>query len=111
MLLVRIGISMQAPFSDDEFLINPAIIGEFLQVLEGKRRLSEVRQGLQFEVALQALSKGVPLALILQQAIWQLEKHLITRVLEATNGNKAEAVRLLKIDYKTLYRKMRKYVI
>jgi DNA-binding NtrC family response regulator len=87
------------------------VISEFVQVLEGKKRLSEVRQGIPVDVALQTLSSGVPLAAVLQRAIWQLEKQIITHVLESTQGNKAEAVRLLKIDYKTLYRKMRKYVI
>jgi two-component system nitrogen regulation response regulator GlnG len=102
---------MRELFLENVLSIDTEAIGEFLEVLEGTRRLSEVRQGIQFEVARQALSDGVPLAEILQQAISQLEKHLIMRVLECTRGNKAEAVRLLKIDYRTLYRKMRKYVI
>jgi len=109
--LALIGVSMQVSCSDDEHLINLVALGDLLQALEGKRRISEVQQGIRVEAALRALGKGVPLAEILHQAIWQLEKHLITRVLEATQGNKAEAARLLKIDYKTLYRKMRKYVI
>jgi DNA-binding protein Fis len=109
--LVSIGINMQEPFSENGLLIDGAAIGEFLEVLEGKRRLSEVQQWIQLEIAVDALNDGVPLTEILQQAISQLEKHLITRVLEITSGNKAEAVRLLKIDYKTLYRKMHKYVI
>ena len=71
----------------------------------------EVGQGLRVDVALKALSDGISLAEILRQAVWQLEKHLIARALESTNGNKAQAARLLKIDYKTLYRKMHKYVI
>ena len=105
------GVSMHAVSSENESLVNPAALGEFLQALEGKRRLSEVPQGLRLEVALRALGQGMSLAEILRRAIWQLEKGLILRALEVTHGNKAAAARLLKIDYKTLYRKIRKYVI
>jgi hypothetical protein len=58
---------------------------------------------------LQALEKGVALGDIVQHASEQLEQSLITKILVTTHGNKAEAARLLKIDYKTLYRKLKKY--
>jgi DNA-binding NtrC family response regulator len=102
---------MPASTSENEPLVNLAALGEFLQALEGKRRMSEVPQGIRLEVALRALGQGMSLAEILRQAVCQLEKGLILRALEATRGNKAAAARLLKIDYKTLYRKIRKYVI
>ena len=102
---------MRVSRSEDKIFIKPKAFGEFLQALEGKRRMLEVGQGIQMDVALQALGNGISLAEILRQAVWQLKKHLIARVLESTNGNKAQAAQLLKIDYKTLYRKMHKYVM
>ena len=71
----------------------------------------EVKRGLRVDVALKVLSAGISLAEILRQAVWYLEKPLIARTLESTHGNKAQAARLLKIDYKTLYRKMHRYII
>jgi DNA-binding NtrC family response regulator len=101
------------PISQPEVhsLIKHEAFGEFLRALEDKGYMLEVKQGLRVDVALQALNAGTSLAEILRQAVWQLEKHLIARALESTNGNKAQAARLLKIDYKTLYRKMHKYII
>jgi hypothetical protein len=55
------------------------------------------------------LKAGASLTEIIQQATDCLERYLIIRILESTAGNKAEAARILKIDYKTLYRKMYKY--
>jgi DNA-binding NtrC family response regulator len=39
------------------------------------------------------------------------EQHAIRRVLQATSGNKSEAARLLRTDYKTLHVKMKQYGI
>jgi DNA-binding NtrC family response regulator len=102
---------MQTMGAEEQSFIKAEALVEFLQALKGDKCMLEVVKGLQVDVALQALDKGISLAEILGQAISQLEKHLITRALESTNGNKAQAARLLKIDYKTLYRKMHKYVI
>ena len=58
---------------------------------------------------MRALKDGSSLTDIIQQATDCLECYLIIQILESTAGNKAEAARILKIDYKTLYRKMYKY--
>jgi len=39
----------------------------------------------------------------------ELEKRIISRVLSSTDGNKMKASRILRVDYKTLYRKLKKY--
>src|SRR5207245_104664 len=39
------------------------------------------------------------------------EQHAIRRVLQVTSGNKSEAARLLRTDYKTLHVKMKQYGI
>jgi len=44
----------------------------------------------------------------LEQAVQTFEKHHILSILKRTEGNKAEAARLLGIDPSTLYRKMEK---
>jgi two-component system nitrogen regulation response regulator GlnG len=41
----------------------------------------------------------------------QAEEHAIRRVLQLTGGNKSEAARLLRTDYKTLYLKIKQYGI
>ena len=48
---------------------------------------------------------------IAEAAAADAERRAIHRVLQATSGNKSEAARLLRTDYKTLYRKMKQYGI
>ncbi|MCW9707292.1 sigma-54-dependent transcriptional regulator [Fodinibius salsisoli] len=47
----------------------------------------------------------------LDNAVQTFEKHHILSILKRTDGNKAEAARLLGIDPSTLYRKMERYKI
>ena len=82
---------------------------ELVQALKGEKPYLQLDTGIRLESALRALKDGFPLADIIQQAIDCLECYLILQILESTAGNKAEAARILKIDYKTLYRKMYKY--
>ena len=39
----------------------------------------------------------------------QVEREILNRVLKETQGNKAQAARLLRIDYKTIHKKVREY--
>jgi len=61
--------------------------------------------------AVQALCGGTSMATIVRDASETLEQHLIQHVLILTQGNKSEAARRLRIDYKTLYRKLQKYAV
>jgi len=54
---------------------------------------------------------GAGLAALRTTATATLEKTLIERVLQATNGNKSQAAKQLQIGYKTLYRKLKTYGI
>jgi len=45
------------------------------------------------------------------RAVERLEKEMITRALQSCRFNKVKAAKLLKIDYKTLYNKLREYEI
>jgi two-component system nitrogen regulation response regulator GlnG len=51
--------------------------------------------------------KGVPLREIVKQRLAAVEREAILGALSAAGGNKAEAARMLQIDYKTLYIKDR----
>lgn len=63
-------------------------------------------------IVLGTLSEG-PLSLkaIVHRTTMQVEREVLTRVLRKTAGNKAEAARLLHIDYKTIHAKLRQYGI
>jgi len=41
----------------------------------------------------------------------EAERQAIRLALQATHGNKSEAARLLRVDYKTLHLKMKRYGI
>jgi DNA-binding NtrC family response regulator len=57
------------------------------------------------------LEEGYSLKTLQQQAVAQVERGAIERVLRQTQGNKSRTARLLQIDYKTLYAKLKAYGI
>jgi transcriptional regulator with GAF, ATPase, and Fis domain len=54
---------------------------------------------------------GAPLKESVQRVVMQVERDILQRVLKETQGNKAQAARLLRIDYKTIHKKVREYGI
>lgn len=90
-------------------MINASAIEDIVRALEGGPQTLNTAYTIHFSLAVQALRDGASLAEIVQRTIGQLEQHIIHRVLVSVQGNKSEAARMLRIDYKTLYRKMRKY--
>jgi DNA-binding NtrC family response regulator len=94
---------------DGQSVVTAATAQELVQALKGDRQELQLEAGIRLEPALQALKNGFSLIDIIQHALEYLERYLITQILVCTNGNKAETARILKIDYKTLYRKMYKY--
>jgi DNA-binding NtrC family response regulator len=48
---------------------------------------------------------------ITHRAMAEAERQAIRLALQATGGNKSEAARLLRVDYKTLHLKMKRYRI
>ena len=60
-------------------------------------------------------SRGKQLRLSLTEiagrAAAEAERQAILVAVEATHGNKSEAARLLRVDYKTLHLKMKRYGI
>lgn len=90
-------------------MINTSATQELMEMLEGGRKPLPVGPVINIHIALRALHEGTSLADIVEAARGQLEHHLIQQTLISTCGNKSEAARVLRIDYKTLYRKLRKY--
>jgi two-component system nitrogen regulation response regulator GlnG len=60
---------------------------------------------------LPAVDRAGPLKEIVRRKMKQLERDVLTQVLKETGGNKARAVRLLQIDYKTMHTKVKEYGI
>lgn len=52
-----------------------------------------------------------PLKEIVRQVVEEVEAKVIKQVLETTAGNKSQAARMLRIDYKTLLSKIKKYCL
>lgn len=82
---------------------------ELLRIFKRGRHQTQLEAGVRLEVALQALADGHTFVDIIQTTVWQIEKGVIEQVLQFTNGNKSETARILKVDYKTLYRKILRY--
>jgi transcriptional regulator with GAF, ATPase, and Fis domain len=61
--------------------------------------------------ALLAREGAMPFKELVGRVIAQVERSILIRVLKQTNGNKAEAARLLRIDYKTIHSKLKEYGI
>ena len=51
------------------------------------------------------------LKVLVRQKVIEAEREILTRVLKQTGGNKAQAARLLQVDYKTLRTKAKQYGI
>jgi DNA-binding NtrC family response regulator len=54
---------------------------------------------------------GISLKEIVRRSTATLERRVIGRTLRKTGGNKAEAARLLQVDYKTIHSKIKQYGI
>ena len=101
---------MSLPTSDRRNFISISAVGEFVTTLAGNVQALNVGYEIQFDAVLNAVLEGYSMSEIRQEVVNQLERQIIRQVIIATRGNKAEAARLLSIDYKTLYRKIHKYV-
>jgi len=55
--------------------------------------------------------KGLPLREVVRQHLALLERRVLTEAMHSAAGNKAQAARMLKIDYKTIHQKLKEYGI
>lgn len=75
-----------------------------------------IRQDISFNRLTNSLIQKMPweeqsLKEIVQKRSEALEREIIVSALEYTGGNKAKAARLLRIDYKTIHKKVKKFAI
>lgn len=54
------------------------------------------------------LSRKAPLKTIVRERMAAVEREVLNQILQSTGGNKAEAARILEIDYKTIHTKIKK---
>lgn len=55
--------------------------------------------------------KGLPLREVMRQHLVTLERRVLMEAMRSASGNKAQAARMLKIDYKTIHQKLKEYGI
>jgi two-component system nitrogen regulation response regulator GlnG len=55
--------------------------------------------------------KGLPLREVVRQHLVSLERQVLMEAMHSAAGNKAQAARMLKIDYKTIHQKLKEYGI
>jgi DNA-binding NtrC family response regulator len=92
-------------------LINTLEINELISSIKGDKYMVEISNTIKYDIIFEYLSSGSQLSEIIQEITSQIEKYIIINILEYTCWNKSEAARVLKINYKTLYYKMKKYSI
>lgn len=86
-------------------------IEDLVHAIEGDAPAINMARVINMQEAVLALRGGIPMGTIVREVGETLEQHLIQHVLMLTQGNKSEAARRLRIDYKTLYRKLQKYAL
>jgi len=62
-------------------------------------------------IVIETLREDVPLKEMVHQSALVIEREALIAVLTSTGGNKAKAARILQIDYKTMYRKLKQHGI
>jgi DNA-binding NtrC family response regulator len=91
--------------------IHTRAVADLVHAIEGQQPTLNIERVIDMQQAVQTLHGGTSLSLIVQDVMAELEQHLIHHVLILTQGNKSETARRLRIDYKTLYRKLQKYSV
>ena len=92
-------------------LINTSEVNKLISYIKENKYIVEISNTIKYDIIFEALSSGSQLSEIIQEITSQIEKYIIINILEYTYWNKSEAARVLKINYKTLYYKMKKYSI
>jgi DNA-binding NtrC family response regulator len=82
-----------------------------IRAIEGKQPAPNIECLIDINLAVQALCGGTSMATIVREVSETLEQHLIQHMLILAQGNKSETARRLRINYKTLYRKLHKYAV
>jgi two-component system response regulator AtoC len=92
----------------------------FIDILEANELINSIRDNesvvkignfIHYDSIFEFINNGFGLSGVVQETTNQLEKYIIINILEHTGWNKSKTARILKINYKTLYYKMKKYSI
>ena len=90
-------------------LINISEVDKLIIAIKEERQMIQIEQTILSENILEYIANGSRLSIIIKGFRKELEKYIIINILEYTNWNKSRAARILKINYKTLYYKIKKY--
>jgi len=92
-------------------LINTSEVNKLISYIKENKYIAKVNDIIKYDIIFESLNSGSQLSTIIQEITSQIEKYIIINILEHTYWNKSEAARILKINYKTLYYKMKNYSI
>jgi DNA-binding protein Fis len=100
---------MHSALSDSQHFVDTSALLGLINALQETQQPLEITCVIRLEVILEAINNGATLSQIVQNIIRNLEKYMIDYILKSTNGNKLYTAKLLNINRKTLYRKLKKY--
>jgi DNA-binding protein Fis len=84
------------------YLINSFAVDDIVVSIKRNEHILNIDHAIQSNSIFEALRYGYSLSEIVQEFTNQIEKYIIIKILEFTNGNKSMAAKILKINYKTL---------
>jgi DNA-binding NtrC family response regulator len=87
------------------YLINSSEVDDLVIALKRSEHISNIGCAIQSNLIFEELRNGFSLSEIVQEFTNQIEKYIIIKILEFTNGNKSMTAKILKINYKILYYK------
>jgi DNA-binding NtrC family response regulator len=96
---------------DTMHFINLSAVDDLVIALKRSENILNIDHTIQSNSVFECLRDGSGLTEIVQEFTSHIEKYIIIKILEFTNGNKSMAARILKINYKTLHYKIKMYCI
>jgi len=95
----------------DFYFINTLEVNGLISSIRDDEPVVKIGNAIHYNSIFEFISNGFGLSGVVQETTNQLEKYIIINILEHTGWNKSKTARILKINYKTLYYKMKKYSI
>jgi regulatory Fis family protein len=92
-------------------LFNTSEVDELISAMKEEKSMPCIGNTIKYDTVLEYILSNSSLPVFIEEMIGYLEKYIILNILEYTEWNKSRAARILKINYKTLYYKMKKYEI
>jgi transcriptional regulator with PAS, ATPase and Fis domain len=92
-------------------LINTSEVDELISSIKGEKQITQIKHIILSENILEYITNISTFPIFIQDFVNELERYILINILEYTNLNKSKAAKILKINYKTLYYKMKKFNI